>query len=56
MDPSWIDPIKDRCASLGIPFFFKQWGAFNSVGERVGKKRAGRILLGRTHDDMPALT
>jgi protein gp37 len=56
MDPAWVDPIRKRCAEVGVPFFFKQWGAFNSAGERVGKKRAGRILNGRTHDAMPAPT
>jgi len=30
-----------------VPFFFKQWGG-------VQKKRAGRILNGRTYDEMPA--
>jgi len=29
-----------------VPFFFKQWGG-------TQKKKAGRILQGRTHDDMP---
>ncbi|MDP9365147.1 MAG: phage Gp37/Gp68 family protein, partial [Chloroflexota bacterium] len=31
----------------GVPFFFKQWGGVN-------KKRTGRLLEGRTWDDMPA--
>ena len=30
----------------GVPFFFKQWGGEN-------KKRAGRLLDGRTWDEMP---
>jgi hypothetical protein len=29
-----------------VPFFFKQWGGWN-------KKAAGRILDGRTYDEMP---
>jgi protein gp37 len=29
-------------------YFFKQWGGFN-------KKKAGRLLEGRTWDEMPAL-
>jgi protein gp37 len=56
MDPGWVRPIQDQCARVGVHFFFKQWGAFNCEGQRVGKKRAGRILHGRTYDDMPALT
>ena len=31
----------------GLPFFFKQWGG-------VFKKSTGRVLDGRTWDDMPA--
>lgn len=38
--------IRDRCARSKVPFFFKQWGGVN-------KKRAGRLLDGRTWDDMP---
>ena len=26
--PDWIRDIRDRCKLLGIPFFFKQWGAW----------------------------
>jgi protein gp37 len=44
----WIIDIKDQCAAAGVPFFFKQWGGPN-------KKRTGRLLQGRTWDEMPAL-
>jgi protein gp37 len=30
------------------PFFFKQWGG-------VRKKKAGRLLDGRTYDEMPVI-
>jgi protein gp37 len=30
----------------GVPFFFKQWGGFN-------KKKNGRLLDGKTWDEMP---
>jgi protein gp37 len=46
VDPDWVRSVRDRCASAGVPFFFKQWG-----GARKG--RAGRVLDGRTHDDVP---
>jgi protein gp37 len=49
MDPKWVCQIRDRCLSRGVPFFFKQWGGTN-------KKRAGRLLDGRTWDGMPRLT
>ena len=39
-----------------VPFFFKQWGAFNQQGQRVGKKKAGRLLDGRTWDEMPEVS
>jgi protein gp37 len=42
----WIRGIRDQCVEANVPFFFKQWG-----GTR--KKKAGRILDGRTWDQMP---
>ena len=47
MEPSWVVEIKEQCLATGIPFFFKQWGGAN-------KKKAGRLLDGRTWDDLPA--
>lgn len=46
--PEWITDIRDQCVSAGVPFFFKQWGGVN-------KKRAGRLLEGRTWDQLPIL-
>ena len=37
---------RDQCVRAKVPFFFKQWGG-------VQKKRAGRMLEGRTWDEMP---
>ncbi len=53
MKPEWAEGIRDQCLEQGVPFFFKQWGAFDSCGKRVGKGRAGRELCGRTWDEMP---
>jgi len=36
-----------QCRRAGVAFFFKQWGG-------VRKDLAGRLLNGRTYDDMPA--
>lgn len=47
MDPAWVLDIRDQCRSAGVPFFFKQWGG-------VRKKNAGRLLEGRTWNEMPA--
>ena len=46
MKPEWVRMVRDRCGSSGVPFFFKQWGG-------VQKSRNGRILDGRTWDEMP---
>jgi protein gp37 len=46
IDPNWVREIRDNCIGNGVPFFFKQWGG-------VFKKRTGRILDGRTWDEMP---
>jgi protein gp37 len=49
MDPRWATDIRDQCRKADVPFFFKQWGGVN-------KKKAGRLLEGRTYDAMPALS
>jgi protein gp37 len=46
VDPRWITEIRDQCIRAGVAFFFKQWGG-------VQKKRTGRMLDGRTWDEMP---
>ncbi|MGJ5042739.1 DUF5131 family protein [Bradyrhizobium sp. HKCCYLRH1062] len=46
MDPRWVDEVKAMCRRDGTAFFFKQWGGKN-------KKAAGRLLRGRTYDEMP---
>ena len=57
--PDWARSIRDQCAAAGVPFLFKQWGEWlpgqnDLPAERVGKKAAGRLLDGRTHDGFPA--
>lgn len=47
MDAKWVTEIRDQCSAAGVAFFFKQWGGPN-------KKRTGRILEGRTWDEMPS--
>ena len=53
MSPEWAESIRDQCLAADVPFFFKQWGAHDPHGRRVGKGRAGRELRGRTWDEMP---
>jgi len=43
----WVKDIRDQCIASNVPFFFKQWGGVN-------KKKAGRVLDGRTWDQMPS--
>ena len=47
MDTFWATDIRDQCSRASVPFFFKQWGG-------VQKKKTGRMLEGRTWDEMPA--
>jgi protein gp37 len=54
MRADWARDIRDHCDAANVPFFFKQWGAHDEAGIRVGKKHAGRVLDGRTWDGMPA--
>lgn len=46
MEADWARDIRDQCVEAEVPFYFKQWGG-------VFKKRQGRILDGRTWDEMP---
>jgi len=46
MAVEWVRDIRDQCLSAGVAFFFKQWGG-------TVKKRTGRLLDGRTWDEMP---
>ena len=48
MEAQWAEQIRERCDESGVAFFFKQWGGVN-------KARTGRLLNGRTWDEMPRL-
>jgi protein gp37 len=48
MKPEWVDEIEAMCRRSDTAFFFKQWGGNN-------KKATGRLLHGRTFDEMPDL-
>jgi len=78
MHPDWARSLRDQCQAAGVPFFFKQWGAWAAIEDDggswvdewrvrndgtmgangapmqpVGKSAAGRLLDGRTWDEMP---
>ena len=92
MHPDWVRSVRDQCAAVGVPFFFKSWGAWKPcdddheeceghkstamrpTGEFVTDEnpcwkdkafggpdqgfwkagsKSGRLLDGRTYDDLP---
>jgi protein gp37 len=61
MLPHWVRELRDKCVATNVPFFFKQWGEWAPVSKegsdqsmsRVGKRAAGRLLDGRTWDEIP---
>ena len=48
MDADWVLDIQEQCKEKNVAFFFKQWGGKN-------KKASGRMLNGRTYDEMPEI-
>jgi len=48
MNEEWVLDIQDQCERSKVAFFFKQWGGTN-------KKKAGRMLNGKTYDEMPSV-
>jgi protein gp37 len=46
---SWVVNIHEQCVAAQVPFFFKQWGG-------VRKSETGRLLGGRTYDELPQRT
>jgi protein gp37 len=48
MQTEWVREIYAACRKQKVPFFFKQWGG-------VRKHTTGRLLGGRTYDEMPRL-
>jgi protein gp37 len=48
MQEEWVQSLRRQCREQKVRFFFKQWGG-------VSKKAAGRLLNGRTYDELPVL-
>ena len=48
IEKEWVTEIRDQCLEAGVSFFFKQWGG-------VQKSRTGRLLNGRTYDELPEI-
>jgi protein gp37 len=50
MRKEWVViSVQQQCERDGVAFFFKQWGGLH-------KSKAGRVLDGRTYDEMPTTT
>jgi len=48
MEKEWVEDLQQQCSDQDVAFFFKQWGG-------VRKKKTGRLLNGRTWDEMPTM-
>jgi protein gp37 len=48
MERQWVIDVKKQCRTARVPFFFKQWGG-------VRKSEAGRVLDGKTYDEIPVV-
>ncbi len=46
MEKEWVKSTLRQCRDARVKFFFKQWGG-------VRKDMTGRVLNGRTYDEMP---
>lgn len=70
MAPEWARSLRNQCRIAGVPFLFKQWGAWLPSGQddargyrqvtdvgylHLGKKKAGHLLDGKEHMEFPAL-
>lgn len=54
MKQEWVESIQVQCEQQAAAFFFKQWGGWGADGKRRAKKSNGRLINGRTYDEMPA--
>lgn len=37
MHPDWVRALRDQCVAAGVPYFFKQWGAWAPFNQQRGK-------------------
>lgn len=53
MNGEWVHAIQQQCEAQNVAFFFKQWGGWGADGKKRAKAANGRLLNGRTWDEMP---
>lgn len=56
MKEAWAEAVRLQCEAQDVAFFFKQWGGWGVDGRRRAKSANGRLLKGRTWDEMPTPT
>jgi protein gp37 len=55
MAPDWARSIRDQCQEAGVPFFFKQWGAWGP--DHLDRNWKGhRLLDGREWSQFPEVS
>jgi protein gp37 len=55
MKLEWALSVQQQCDAQNVAFFFKQWGGWGADGKRRAKSKNGRLLNGKTWDEMPAV-
>jgi protein gp37 len=55
MKPEWAESVRRQCKAQKVAFFFKQWGGWGADGKRRAKSKNGRLLNGKTWDEMPSV-
>ena len=53
MHPAWVRSLRDQCTAAGVPFFFKQWGEYESA--EVGDPREGWQTIGLSGKILPLM-
>ena len=53
MQKAWALSVQQQCEAQRVAFFFKQWGGWGADGKKRAKAANGRLLEGRTWDQMP---
>lgn len=55
MKLEWVESVRHQCKAQKVAFFFKQWGGWGADGKRRAKSKNGRLLNGKTWDEMPSV-
>jgi protein gp37 len=58
MHPEWVRSLRGQCEAAGVPFFFKQWGAWKPISQ-MPESEHGRLYRSnrkaREYEDQEAL-